>query len=244
MSIATSAKLGTRIGHRITAGSAGILLFLAAVAGVGITALSETEAVVRRNGVLAEQVVDLGRMQTLMLDMRLKTAAFLLNGRDEDADAVASLSAEVATLVAAVDSRLSGSGDNAPQKMAVQEMKARVAQYRDSFAAVREAHGQRSEAAGAITEIVKVIGEVNEVSGAIASAIGEQRAATSEISGSIQRAARGTQNVRDSIAGVTHAFQATSDASRQVKSAADDLSGEADDLRGCVSRFLADMRAA
>ncbi|PWC76288.1 methyl-accepting chemotaxis protein [Azospirillum sp. TSH64] len=101
-----------------------------------------------------------------------------------------------------------------------------------------------SEAAGAITEIAKVIGEVNEASATIASAIGEQRAATSEISGSIQRAARGTQDVRDTIAGVTHAFQATSDASRQVKSAADGLSGEADDLRGCVSRFLADMRAA
>ena len=101
-----------------------------------------------------------------------------------------------------------------------------------------------SEAACAITEIAKVIGEVNEASATIASAIGEQRAATSEISGSIQRAARGTQDVRDTIAGVTHAFQATSDASRQVKTAADGLSGEADDLRGCVSRFLADMRAA
>ncbi|WP_042446720.1 hypothetical protein [Azospirillum sp. B510] len=83
---ATSIQIGTRIGHRITAGSAGILLFLAAVAGVGINALSETDMVVRRNGVLAEQVVDLGRMQALMLDMRLKTTAFLLNGRDEDAD--------------------------------------------------------------------------------------------------------------------------------------------------------------
>ncbi|PWC46881.1 methyl-accepting chemotaxis protein [Azospirillum sp. TSA6c] len=148
MPTAAGIKLGTRIGHRITAGSAGILLFLAAVAGVGINALSETETVVRRNGVLAEQVVDLGRMQTLMLDMRLKTAAFLLNGRDEDADAVASLSAEAANLVAAVDRRLSGSGDTA----AVQQMKARVAQYRDSFAAVREAHGQRSEA---VAEVAK-----------------------------------------------------------------------------------------
>lgn len=148
MPTAAGIKLGTRIGHRITAGSAGILLFLAAVAGVGINALSETETVVRRNGVLAEQVVDLGRMQTLMLDMRLKTTAFLLNGRDEDADAVASLSAEAADLVAAVDRRLSGSGDTA----AVQQMKARVAQYRDSFAAVREAHGQRSEA---VAEVAK-----------------------------------------------------------------------------------------
>ncbi|MBY6265285.1 methyl-accepting chemotaxis protein [Azospirillum sp. 412522] len=101
-----------------------------------------------------------------------------------------------------------------------------------------------SEAAGAITEITRVIGEVNEVSATIAAAVGEQRAATNEISGSIQRAARGTQEVRDTITGVTHAFQATSDASRQVRSAADGLSGEAGDLRGCVSRFLADMRVA
>ncbi|CAO3440231.1 methyl-accepting chemotaxis protein [Azospirillum endophyticum] len=101
-----------------------------------------------------------------------------------------------------------------------------------------------SEAAGAITEITRVIAEVNEVSATIAGAIGEQRAATTEISGSIQRAARGTQEVRDTITGVTHAFQATSDASRQVSSAADGLSGEAGGLRGCVSRFLAEMRAA
>ncbi len=148
MSIATRVQIGTRIGHRITAGSAGILLFLAAVAGVGINALSETETVVRRNGVLAEQAVDLGRMQTLMLDMRLKTTAFLLNGRDEDADAVASLAAEAASLAAAVDQRLSGSGDTA----AVEQMKASVAQYGDSFAAVRAAHAQRSEA---VAEVAK-----------------------------------------------------------------------------------------
>ncbi|PWC35745.1 HAMP domain-containing methyl-accepting chemotaxis protein [Azospirillum sp. TSO35-2] len=130
--------IGTRISHRIMAGSAGILLFLAAVAGVGINALSETETVVRRNGALAEQVVDLGRMQTLMLDMRLKTAAFLLNGRDDDADAVAALSAEADTLVG--------------QLADAATMKDRIGQYRDAFAQVREAHGRRTEAAAEVAK--------------------------------------------------------------------------------------------
>ncbi len=134
--------IGTRIAHRITAGSAGIFLFLVAVAGVGVNALSETEAVVRRNGALAEQAVALGRMQTLMLDMRLKTTAFLLNGRDEDAEAVAARAAEAETLV---DGLLRVNG-------AVAAMKARIVQYRDAVVTLREAHSRRTDAAAEVAK--------------------------------------------------------------------------------------------
>jgi len=140
---------GMRVGPRIAAGSAGILLFLVVVAGIGISSLSETGEVVDTYSALGKRTNDLGRMQTLMLDMRLKATAFLLNGREEDATAVQALATEATDLIG---QSVATGGDPALRETAA-KMNDEMTRYRAAFASVQEAHAERVAAAAEVAKI-------------------------------------------------------------------------------------------
>ncbi|MFD1623544.1 methyl-accepting chemotaxis protein [Azospirillum griseum] len=140
---------GLRVGPRIAAGSAGILLFLVAVAGIGVSGLSETGEVVDTYGALGKRTNDLGRMQTLMLDMRLKSTAFLLNGKEEDAAAVQGLAAEATALIG----QTLATADDPALRDTAGKMSEEMTRYRDTFAAVQAAHAERVAAAAEVAKL-------------------------------------------------------------------------------------------
>ncbi len=131
-----------RVGHRIAAGNVGILLFLLVVAGIGIAALTRIETVVDTYGRLAAETGQLGRIQSLMLDMRLSATAFLLNGRDEDGAAVQDLAGRAAQAIEETGALI----PDADKRSTIGHMGQEIAQYRTSFASVLTAQSDRAQA--------------------------------------------------------------------------------------------------
>ncbi|WP_434614573.1 methyl-accepting chemotaxis protein [Azospirillum sp. B2RO_4] len=137
------------VGTKITAASAGILVFLVLIGGIGIAALSEAGGAVDTYRRLGQQTNELGRIQALMLEMRQQATRFLLTG-DAEVGATVRRTAEAAaqTIDKAralfTDPALLQTADNMAQE---------IAQYREAFTAMMEFQEQRSKAIADLDEI-------------------------------------------------------------------------------------------
>ncbi len=137
------------VGAKITASSAGILVFLMLVGGIGVVALSESAGTVQTYGRLGQQTNALGRIEALMLNMRLKATAFLLNGEEAVGQAVRQQAGEAAAAITQARALFTD-----PALLAtVDHMAEEIAQYQDAFTKVMEFQEQRAKEAADLAEI-------------------------------------------------------------------------------------------
>ncbi|KAA0598153.1 methyl-accepting chemotaxis protein/CHASE3 domain sensor protein [Azospirillum lipoferum] len=137
------------VGTKITAASAGILVFLVLIGGIGVAALSEAGGAVETYRQLGQQTNELGRIQALMLEMRQKATRFLLTGDMEVGGAVRRTAEEAAQTIDKArtlftDPALLQTADHMAQE---------IAQYREAFAATMDFQAQRSKAISELDEI-------------------------------------------------------------------------------------------
>ncbi|CAO3414542.1 methyl-accepting chemotaxis protein [Azospirillum endophyticum] len=137
------------VGAKITAASAGILVFLVLIGGIGVAALSEAGGTVETYRRLGQQTNESGRIQALMLEMRQQATRFLLTGDPEVGGAVRRTAEEAAQIIDKArslfaDPTLLRTADNMAQE---------IAQYREAFAATMEFQTQRSKAITELNEI-------------------------------------------------------------------------------------------
>ena len=137
------------VGSKITAASAGILVFLVLIGGIGIAALSEAGGAVDTYRRLGQQTNELGRIQALMLEMRQQATRFLLTGDAEVGATVRRTAEEAAQTIDKAralftDPALLQTADNMAQE---------IGQYREAFAAAMDFQDQRSKAIADLDEI-------------------------------------------------------------------------------------------
>ncbi len=137
------------MGSKITAASAGILVFLVLIGGIGVAALSDAGGAVETYRRLGQQTNEAGRIQALMLEMRQQSTRFLLTGDPEVGGAVRSLADEAAQTI---DKARSLFADPALLQT-VDHMAQEIARYREAFAATMELQAQRSQAIAELDEI-------------------------------------------------------------------------------------------
>ena len=137
------------VGSKITAASAGILVFLVLIGGIGVAALSDAGGAVETYRRLGQQTNEAGRIQALMLEMRQQSTRFLLTGDPEVGGAVRSLADEAAQTI---DKARSLFADPALLQT-VDHMAQEIARYREAFAATMELQAQRSQAIAELDEI-------------------------------------------------------------------------------------------
>jgi methyl-accepting chemotaxis protein/CHASE3 domain sensor protein len=137
------------VGTKITAASAGILVFLVLIGGIGVAALSEAGSAVDTYRRLGQQTNELGRIQALMLEMRQKATRFLLTGDPEVGTTVRRTAEEAAQTIDKartlfIDPALLQTADHMAQE---------IAQYQEAFAATMDFQAQRSKAISELDEI-------------------------------------------------------------------------------------------
>ncbi|PWC98233.1 methyl-accepting chemotaxis protein [Azospirillum sp. TSO5] len=137
------------VGSKITAASAGILVFLVLIGGIGIAALSEAGGAVDTYRRLGQQTNELGRIQALMLEMRQQATRFLLTGDAEVGATVRRTAEEAAQTINKAralftDPALLQTADHMAQE---------IAQYREAFSATMDFQDQRSKAIADLDEI-------------------------------------------------------------------------------------------
>ena len=137
------------VGSKITAASAGILVFLVLIGGIGIAALSEAGGAVDTYRRLGQQTNELGRIQALMLEMRQQATRFLLTG---DAEVGATVRRTAEDAAQTIDKARALFTDPALLQTAA-HMAQEIAQYREAFAAMMEFQDQRSKAIADLDEI-------------------------------------------------------------------------------------------
>jgi methyl-accepting chemotaxis protein len=137
------------VGSKITAASAGILVFLVLIGGIGIAALSEAGGAVNTYRRLGQQTNELGRIQALMLEMRQQATRFLLTG---DAEVGATVRRTAEDAAQTIDKARALFTDPALLQTA-DHMAQEIAQYREAFAAAMDFQDQRSKAIADLDEI-------------------------------------------------------------------------------------------
>ncbi|MBP2300108.1 methyl-accepting chemotaxis protein [Azospirillum picis] len=134
---------------KITAGSAGILVFLVLIGGIGIVALRDAGGAVETYKRLGQQTNELGRIQALMLEMRQQATSFLLTGDAEVGATVRRHAEDAARTIAEArglftDPALLGTVDHMAEE---------IAQYREAFATAMELQAQRTKTIGDLNEL-------------------------------------------------------------------------------------------
>nr|WP_295829351.1 methyl-accepting chemotaxis protein [uncultured Azospirillum sp.] len=137
------------VGSKITAASAGILVFLVLIGGIGIAALSETGGAVDTYRRLGQQTNELGRIQALMLEMRQQATRFLLTGDAEVGATVRRTAEDAAQTIDKARALFTDPG----LLQTADHMAQEIAQYREAFAAMMEFQDQRSKAIADLDEI-------------------------------------------------------------------------------------------
>ena len=138
-----------RVGTKITAASAGILIFLVAIGAIGALALSNAKDDFATYQTLARQSIEAGKIQALMLETQLHAKTFLLSGNEEAAAEVGTHAAAIATQIDAMKALFSD-----PTRLrTVEQMGTELKQYQESFAKVLEFQAARSESIGTIDEL-------------------------------------------------------------------------------------------
>ncbi len=138
-----------KVGSKITAACAGILVFLVLVGGIGVVALTESGETVRTYRRLGQQTNELGRIESLMLDMRLKATAFQLNGEEAVGQEVRRQAAEAAAAIGQARALF----DDPALLATIDRMGAEIAQYQEAFTKTMEAQAQRAKDIADLAEI-------------------------------------------------------------------------------------------
>ena len=137
------------VGSKITAASAGILVFLVLIGGIGVVGLSDAGGAVETYRRLGQQTNEAGRIQALMLEMRQQSTRFLLTGDPEVGATVRRLAGEAAQTIDKARSLLA----DAALLQTVDHMAQEIARYQEAFAATMELQAQRSKAIAELDEI-------------------------------------------------------------------------------------------
>ena len=137
------------VGSKITAASAGILVFLVLIGGIGVVALSDAGGAVETYRRLGQQTNEAGRIQAMMLEMRQQSTRFLLTGDPEVGATVRRLAGEAAQTIG--KARILFTDPALLQT--VDHMAQEIAQYQEAFAAMMELQAQRSKAIAELDEI-------------------------------------------------------------------------------------------
>ena len=149
-----------RVGTKITAGSAGILIFLIAIGILGAVALSGAKDDFATYRKLVRQTNELGRIQATLLETQLHAKTFLLTGNE---DATREVDARAATLARQIEEAKALFSDEA-RTATVETMGAELRQYQEAFAKVREFQAARNKAVAELEEIgpnmEKALGDV------------------------------------------------------------------------------------
>ncbi|PWC33026.1 methyl-accepting chemotaxis protein [Azospirillum sp. TSO35-2] len=138
-----------RVGTRITAASAGILVFLVLIGGIGVVALSSAGDSVLTYRRLGQQTNELGRIQALMLAMRQQSTAFLLTGDAEVGATVRRHADDAAQTIAQARALFT----DPAMLRTIDHMAQEIAQYQEAFAATMEFQAQRAKAVAELEEI-------------------------------------------------------------------------------------------
>ncbi len=138
-----------RVGTKITAGSAGILIFLIAIGILGAVALSGAKDDFATYRKLVRQTNELGRIQATLLETQLHAKTFLLTGNE---DATREVDARAATLARQIEEAKALFSD-AARTVTVETMGAELRQYQEAFAQVREFQAARNKAVAELEEI-------------------------------------------------------------------------------------------
>ncbi|MCW2235955.1 methyl-accepting chemotaxis protein [Azospirillum canadense] len=138
-----------RVGTKITAASAGILIFLVAIGAIGVLALSNAKDDFATYQTLARQSIEVGKIQALMLETQLHAKTFLLTGNEESAGEVGS---HAAAISAQIDETKALFSDPTLLRT-VEQMGNELTQYQESFAKVLEFQAARSESIATIDEL-------------------------------------------------------------------------------------------
>ncbi len=138
-----------RVGTKITAASAGILIFLVAIGAIGVLALSNAKDDFATYQTLARQSIEVGKIQALMLETQLHAKTFLLTGNEESASEVGS---HAAAISAQIDETKALFSDPTLLRT-VEQMGNELKQYQESFAKVLEFQAARSESIGTLDEL-------------------------------------------------------------------------------------------
>ncbi|WP_448202640.1 methyl-accepting chemotaxis protein [Azospirillum sp. sgz302134] len=137
-----------RVGTKITAASAGILVFLIAIGTVGVVALSDARDDFATYRTLARQTTEVGRTQAAMLEAQLHAKTFLLTG---DEDAARKVDARTAA-AKQIDEVKELFADPA-LRQTVEQMGAELHRYQETFAKILELQGARKESVGTLSEL-------------------------------------------------------------------------------------------
>jgi len=144
-----SALNNLRVGTKITAASAGILIFLAAIGAVGVLALSNAKDDFATYRTLARQTNEVGRIQATMLETQLHAKTFLLTGNEDSAREVDSLASSIAGQIEQAKSLFT---DPALFRT-VERMGAELREYQETFAKILELQAARNESVNALNEL-------------------------------------------------------------------------------------------
>ncbi|MBP2293195.1 HAMP domain-containing methyl-accepting chemotaxis protein [Azospirillum rugosum] len=138
-----------RVGTKITAASAGILIFLVAIGAIGVLALSNAKDDFATYQTLARQSIEVGKIQALMLETQLHAKTFLLTGNEDSASEVGSHAAAISTQIDDTKALFS----DPTLLRTVEQMGNELKQYQESFAKVLEFQAARSESIATLDEL-------------------------------------------------------------------------------------------
>ena len=138
-----------RVGTKITAASAGILIFLAAIGAVGVLALSNAKDDFATYRTLARQTNEVGRIQATMLETQLHAKTFLLTGNEDSAREVDSLASSIAKQIEEAKALF----PDPALFRTVERMGAELREYQETFAKVMELQAVRNESVNTLNEL-------------------------------------------------------------------------------------------
>ena len=149
MSALNRLRAQLRVGTKITAASAGILVFLVAIGAIGVLALSNAKDDLATYQTLARQSIEVGRIQAAMLETQLHAKTFLLTG---DGEAAGEVGARAGAIAGQIDAAKALFSDPALLR-SVEQMGAELKRYQDSFAQILEFQAARTDAVTVLDEL-------------------------------------------------------------------------------------------
>ncbi|AWJ90631.1 methyl-accepting chemotaxis protein [Azospirillum baldaniorum] len=138
-----------RVGTKITAANAGVLLFLVAIGGIGVYALMDAKHGFATYQTLARQTTEVGRIQATMLEVQLQAKTFLLTGSEEASHTVDSLAADLDGRIDEAKTLFTEPTLN----RTVTQMDNELGQYREAFTRIMEFQATRNEASAELLDL-------------------------------------------------------------------------------------------
>ncbi|WP_207461752.1 methyl-accepting chemotaxis protein [Azospirillum sp. SYSU D00513] len=151
-----------RIGTKITAGSAGILVFLVLISTVGFLGLTGAKEDFNTYRALAGQTNELGRIQAALLDMQLGAKAFLLRGDEASTQAVRDRAGEVKAILGEAAALLTDQGRRERLQVMAGEVESYLAAFDKVVALQAERAANQAEMAETGPKMEEILGGIME----------------------------------------------------------------------------------